>query len=77
MMESEYIPFGWGFGGLMMIFWWGILIWGFYTLVKWMGADSMRKEKSALDIAKERYAKGEIDAKEFEDMKRNIIESSK
>ena len=76
MMDFAVAPF-WGFGGLMMIFLWVILIWGFYTLVKWMGADSMRKEKSALDIAKERYAKGEIDAREFEDMKRNITESSR
>ena len=74
MMDFGYIPF-WSFGVFMMIFWWGLLIWGFIAFIKWLTNDSTRKEKSAMDMAKERYARGEIDAKEFEEIKRNISES--
>lgn len=76
MMDSEYATIE-SLGILLMILWWGLIIWAFFAFIKWMKGDSKRKQETALDIAKERYAKGEIDAREFEVMKKSIIDSSK
>jgi len=70
-----------GFGGmgmgLGMIWYWivGIL---FLGLVIWFIARSLnqnsgdRPSRSSLDILKDRYARGEIDKKEFEEIKHQI-----
>lgn len=67
---------GMGFGGIFMILFWVVIIVAVVTLVRWLASGSSRfdlpREKSALDILNERYARGEIDKEEFEQKKRNL-----
>ena len=69
---------GWnGFGilgWLPMLLFWILLILSVVALFRYLGVStrSRDKEKSPLDILKERYVKGEIDKKEFEQMKKDI-----
>jgi len=66
----------WGFGVLHMALYWGVLILLFLLLVKWVFGrrDHARRhgDKSALDILKERYARGEIGKDEFEQKRRDL-----
>lgn len=70
-----------GFGFLFMILVWGVIIIG----AIWVGKNllnsngnlgdifSSGREKSAFEILKDRYARGEITREEFENMKEDIV----
>jgi len=76
MMWNGYESWGWGFGALHMLGFWIVLILVLVVVVRGFsagltGRDSVTPaSESPLDILKARYAKGEIDLKEFEEKKR-------
>ena len=61
------------FGGVWMIVFWGGLIaliaWGISRLSK---RGESHQKQNPLDIAKERYARGELAKKDFEQIKRDL-----
>lgn len=70
------------FSWIFLIIWWMLIIAGLVTLIKWLaarfrGAHNHKKAvllsgRSPFEILKERYAKGEIDRKEFEEKKMDL-----
>jgi len=62
-----------------MIIFWVLLIVGLVFLIKWLiqttsiGKTDTRMGSSAVEILKERYARGEIDQEEFKTKMRDLV----
>lgn len=65
---------GWGFLGIAhMVLWWALIVLGIAVLVKWLVRGTGGGTRAdALDILKERYARGEIGKDEFEQKKLDL-----
>ncbi|OFW49742.1 MAG: hypothetical protein A2163_11020 [Actinobacteria bacterium RBG_13_35_12] len=70
---------GWSIVGMILMFvFWALLITGIILLIVWIvrrvsypGRDLSRTDK-AMEILKERYARGEINKEDFEKMKKDM-----
>jgi putative membrane protein len=78
-MMHEYWSGPWGFGGMggiFMLIFWVLLVVGIVWLIRYMitgRSCGMEHETTPLEVMKKRYAKGEIDKKEFEEKKKDLM----
>lgn len=70
---------GW-FGMIFMLLFWALIIAGIVFLIRWLvqstgsrGSSGADTGSQAMDILKERYARGEISQDEYESMKKEIL----
>lgn len=74
-MWGMHEGFGWWmvFGWIWMVAFWGLIIWAVATLISHI---SGRREALSVDprrILEERFARGEINRDQFEDMKKTLM----
>jgi putative membrane protein len=69
---NEFGAFGMGFGGLLMIVFWGLVLLGGFALLRSLVGNAGAARKSAIEILRERYARGEIDREEYEQKSRDV-----
>jgi putative membrane protein len=66
----------WGIGMmLMMLIFWGVVIVGIVLGIRWLASQGKEPHSTdaALDILRQRYARGEINKEEFEAKKRDLM----
>jgi putative membrane protein len=63
----------WGLGMLvMMLAFWGFVIAGIVLAIRWFATGRSTSTDRALDILRERYARGEINKDEFEAKRKDL-----
>jgi len=76
--STHPMMFMWGAGGvlmmLMMLLFWGVVIAGLVLGLRWLVTQgrSTAPRDEALEILRQRYARGDIDKQEFEALKRDL-----
>jgi putative membrane protein len=71
-MMGAYYGWGW-FMPILMVVFWGLIIWGIVALVRYVISSTGKHSPSALDTLKLRYAQGEISKAEYEEKKKALI----
>lgn len=69
LIPFHMFGFGLGLGFILPLLFWGMLVWGAITFFR---HGTFNGNDRALDILKERYAKGEITKEQFETMKKDL-----
>ena len=75
---GDFGSFGMGFGfhWLVMVVFWGLVVWGAVAVIRAMLsprlAGGTRPEDPALAILRERYARGELNGSQFEQMRKEL-----
>lgn len=78
MWGYDGFGFGWGGMGIGMLLFWALIIAVVVALVRGLGgarsvaSEPRPRERTALDILGERYARGDIDKNEFEQKRRDL-----
>jgi putative membrane protein len=75
MWDWGFTNMGWfmGVGVLLTIVFWGAIIWLIvWGIRKLSGGGGPSGRQNPLDIARERYARGEISREEFEQIKKDL-----
>ena len=72
--EMHPMWWGWGIGMMAMMFlFWVLFIVGLIVGIRWLiGKGKEQKQDSALEILRERYARGEINKEEFEAKRKDL-----
>lgn len=69
------LGFGMGIGAIIMVLFWGAIIWLVISLIKNAGTKKPEETpESALTILKKRYAKGEITKEQYLEMEKELME---
>ncbi len=72
-MNGDGWGWGMGMGGFLMVLFWVVVIVVVVLAARWAGgSNTASRTGTPLEILKERYARGEIDKKEFETKKRDL-----
>ena len=72
---NGFVGWGMGYGFIFMLLFWGLIILGIVTLIRWLAPSFPSRSpdnKTPLEIVQERYARGEIDREEYEKKKRDL-----
>ena len=68
----------WGLGGLTMLAFWGVLIVGVVLLIRLLDRSRPRPpaqtSESPLDVARRRYAAGELTREQYEQMRKDLAD---
>lgn len=59
-------------GSVWVVFFWAAIVWLFLRVVSHGEASDGQREDSPLDIVRRRYARGEINREEFEQLRKDL-----